>query len=650
MKELLNREFLDLSEDRSYPLDEMATGESDQKDTLPNDILADMRLTLDPSLGSSVFVASINISEAIVTMTLVATDSLQSKPGSLGEERYGQDVYTTNQGPYFNSTQDEAFLSKTAPTFGMEGNNSPRSAIIPVAIVTAEIKETNKGKPIRVEPLEEGVGGWVVFGRDLAQHLGKSWGFSHVSQSAVARRSVHFLNFSRIKTLGKFKENSNTASGPVTLDGENGLQVVQKSGQDVYTGSSTTPLVRDILEIGFAGDNLKQNLERYTGPCGVRPDSASCFRGQPITSINGVKPTPSGVLEQDANGNKYNNCIFMIFPLETLRPRVLAWHQEAGSDDDLDSGIVLSSSGLPIKTVCPSPFPEVDDDGNIGTEDCCGQGGVNCDQECEPLQGAANTRVNVNEKPKIFSKHSHLCLSTSLITIHEYNHNLDAVVRTHLTYIGSVGDDFVYAQDISNLSSGYVLHVDENNGNYRLNEGGNTLVGLNGQIRNDFCRGSAVTFIDETGHKVTMTVAPKSIFLTAPSSAHTPLVDVLYTGSGSASEADPSGDYCEKQYGRYVNDSSSKPYELSILPHPDPFDVAAGNYPYELYKVDSTTGNKIVVHRGNLQVTSDSANTTGGAAKPTPRLDSGTITFTVGSDTWSGTIYSNSESSACGAS
>ena len=121
----------------------------------------------------------------------------------------------------------------------------------------------------------------------------------------------------------------------------------------------------------------------------------------------------------------------------------------------------------------------------------------------------ANTRVNLYEKPALFSNHSHLCLSTSLVTIHEYNHNLDAVVRTHLTYVGSVGDDFVYAQNTSDLASGYALYVDENNGSYRLNEGGNTLVGLNGQIRNDYCRGSAITFIDETGHKITMTVAPK---------------------------------------------------------------------------------------------------------------------------------------------
>ena len=645
MKEILNREFLDLSEDISYPLDEMATGYSDQQTTLPNDILADMRLTLDPALGSSVFVASIVVSDTLVTMTLVATDEAQSNPQSLGYEQYGTDAFTSSS-PIFNSQKDEPFLRQTLPTFPGEGES--QSPIIPVAVVTAEIKETNKGRPVRVEPLENGVGGWAVFGRDLAQHSGKSWSFSSVKQSAIARRGVHFLNFSRITTLGKYKESGNSADGTVTLDGENGLQVVQKSRQNIYAGPAT-PLVRDILEIGFVGDNLKQNLERYTGPCGVRPDSASCYRGQPITSINGVKPTPSTVSEEDTNGNRYNNCIFLIFPEETLSPKVLAWHETSDGTGDLDSGIVLSSSDLPIRTVCPSPFPEVDDDGNIGTEDCCDQPGTDCDNDCTEVEGVANNRVNMNEKKKVFSNHSHLCLSTSLITIHEYNHTLDAVVRTHLTYIGSVGDDFVYAQDTTNLSTGYVLYVNENSGSYSLNEGGNTLVGLNGSIRNDYCRGSAVKFIDETGHTITMTVAPKSVFLTAPSSAHTPIIDVAYIGS-SASTADPSGDYCEKQYGRYVNDNSSRPYELEIVAHPDPFDVAAGKYPYTLYTVNSATGKKVVVHSGDLQVTSDAGNTLGGVAKPTPRLDSGTISFTVDGDTWSGSIYSNSESAACGSS
>jgi hypothetical protein len=644
MQEILNREFLDLSEDRSYPLDQMATGYSDQKTTLPNDIIADIRLTLDPSLGSSVFVASVVVSGELVNVTLVATDHLQSKPSDLDYERYGADAYIDpGVSPYFNAAQDEAFLLNTTPTFTR--NTSRQSSIIPIAVITAPLSDTNKGKPIRVEPLVDGVGGWMVFGRDIKQHAGNNWSFSHVSQSAIARRGVHFLNFSRVKTAGKYKENNTLTSGVVTLDGENGLQVTQKTDTALCLTQTGDPprcqpltgfIERDTLEIGFAGDNLKANLERYTGPCGVRPDSASCYRGQPITSINGVKPVPSDITTNEA----YKNCIFLIFP-QDLECQVLSWHQKKGSVDDLDSGFILKSTALPVSTVCKPQNPEVDDDGGIGTDDCC----EDCDHDCTPQEGVANVQRGMRATTSSTSSSGYSCLSTNLLTIHEYNHTIDATVRTHLTYIGTVATDYVYAQDTSNLASGYVIYIDDVTGSFTLNQNGTTLTGLSGSLVSDYCRSNPIKFIDETGHTVTLTAAPKSVFLTAPSAAHTPLVDVLYTGT-SATTVNPSGNYCEKQYGRYVKDSST--YELSVTPHHDPTDVVSGTYPYTLYNVDAVSGNKVAVYSGTLLETSVSGTNTSSAAKPTPRLDSGAISFKVGADTYAGTIYSNTESSACG--
>ncbi len=259
MQEIANREFLDLAEDRSLPLDEMATKRSDQGVEFPNDILADIRLTLDPTLGQSVFVSSVLISENLISITLTATDELQFSPGNIAGESYGgQDYVDTNGSPFFNGPQDEDFLLGTSPTFDTNtaGSISP---IIPIAVVTATLKETAEGEPIRIEPIVDGISGWVVFGRELHNHTGSMWAFSSVSQSSVSRRSIHFLNFSRVKTLGRAGEQVGI-SGVVTIDGEIGIIVTHTSDQSLQVGIDANLLTisRATVTTGLTGSFTKQ--------------------------------------------------------------------------------------------------------------------------------------------------------------------------------------------------------------------------------------------------------------------------------------------------------------------------------------------------------------------------------------------------------
>ena len=752
MQELINREFLDLSEDRSFPLDEMATKVSDQGSSLPADILADLRLTLDPTLGQSVFVTSVVVSDELINVTLAVTDALQSKPNSFSQEVYGDDVYEDPYGsPYFNAAQDEDFLSNTSPTFA---GTSALSPIIPIAVITASISDAIRGLPIRVEPLVGGVGGWAIFGRELSQHVSNTWSFSNVTQSAVSRRSVHFLNFTRVTTLGRYGE-QNTVDGVVTIDGENDLEVSQTDATTVcFTEDCGTSDTRDTINIGFAGDRLKDNLKKYIGPCGGRPDAASCFRGEPIMAINGVKPVPAAGAGDDPT--PYDNALFLIFP-EDLVPSVFAWHQlgdEAGnsvinltqdvaglagnstiantyesstdiyydseftggdvnlyasavikvipsvdptnlngktftitntagtstvftydtsssatgltiglsglttpqniadkisdsvdsvsdtkyisSTTDSDVGLAIRSDALSISTVCGPPLPEVGDDGTIGSGSCCDD----CEEDCVEGVNATNTIRSLQEEIASGVSTAHICLGTDILAIHEYNHTLATTRRTYLTFVGSLGENYVYAENTADLSSGFVAYISAVEGIFRLNEDGVRLEGIMGRMRSDACASDNITYNTIVGSEtqtVTLTAAHKSIFGTVASALHTPIVDMQAVG---ATLPDPSDYYCENIYGRYI---SSVSYELDITPYADPLNIGENKYPYTLYYTPST-GTKSEVMSGYMFVTSEAEDNSSGSPKPTPRLETGDVTFTYQGDTYSGTIYSDLES------
>jgi hypothetical protein len=754
MPELINREFLDLAEERSFPLDESATGLSDQGTTLPNSILADARLTLDPSLGQSVFVASVVVSDELINLTLVVTDEVQFKPTALAQETYGNNEYEDpNNSPYFNSDQDEDFLSNTSPTFAGTGTSSP---IIPLAVVTASLKDAVKGLPIRVEPLTDGVGGWVVFGKELRQHIGGTWTFSSVSQSSVSRRSIHFLNFSRVKTIKKAGEQS-AVQGAVTIDGENGIAITQNSGTNLLVkGDGVEETIsRDTLSVGFSGDLLKANLEKYIGPCGGRPDAASCYRGEPILSINGVKPVPP-------TESVYDNALFLIFP-EELNPYVFAWGHladtvgnsvinltqnttglvgntaitntyesvtdieydssfvggalklyatasfvvkstvdsanlngtsftitdsgdvettftyDTSSTDtgttiglsgltsaqaiadkiadsidtyvgidisattDQDVGILVASEDISISKVCPSPFPEVDDSGNIGTESCCNEGSDyddDCEEDCTDGVGTAQTVRSLYEEIDRSSKHVHICLGTDTMVAHEYNRDLDGVSRTFLTFAGSLKGEYIYAQSPADLESNLVIYVSAQTGALRVIEN-NVKLGIKGGMRTDACRSGDIVYVDETNYVIDLTVANKSVFGSVASALHTPVVDLVYAGGGSSTIADPAGYYCEKEYGVYTGPAN---YRLEVTPYADPLNIGTNMYPFTLYYTDSTRGIKAELVSDHFEITSVAEDNSSENPKPAPRLDSGTVSFTYEGDTYTGTIYSDLES------
>ena len=156
-----------------------------------------------------------------------------------------------------------------------------------------------------------------------------------------------------------------------------------------------------------------------------------------------------------------------------------------------------------------------------------------------------------------------------------------------------------------------------------------------------------MVYIDESGYTVTLTVAQQSIFVsTAPTTAdpHIPVIDMSFQGGGSSSIPDPSAYCCEQVYGVYMDSPTSK-YVLNVVPYADPLNIGANKYPFNLSYVDTTEGIHQKLVSGTLSVTSDAEDNIAGDPKPTPRLDSGEISFTYRGNTFTGSIYSDLESS-----
>ena len=72
------------NENRNFPLHDRATKLSADGTKMPDDILADVHLALPQSAGKFVFVSSVAISPALVSLTFLATEDDPIDGGALG--------------------------------------------------------------------------------------------------------------------------------------------------------------------------------------------------------------------------------------------------------------------------------------------------------------------------------------------------------------------------------------------------------------------------------------------------------------------------------------------------------------------------------------------------------------------------------------
>jgi len=224
---------------RRYPLDDNATGTDDTGVRIKDDIILDAHIRFPQAAGQYIFLAGLTVTDNIVTAVFLACDS------------------------------DFSVASFT-----------PLCAVT-VPQPAATLRYYN------VEPLYPGVGGYVVFGDTTEPFTAR---FSTPQQSLLAPKVARPYQALPIPTLGK-KGRTDPLTGIVTILAGTDIEIVKETftvdtidydAMVIRVARSTTPGVN--------------NLAKYIGPCGKRPESQTCDRIG-VQAINGVTPDCDGNIE-----------------------------------------------------------------------------------------------------------------------------------------------------------------------------------------------------------------------------------------------------------------------------------------------------------------------------------------------------------------
>ena len=231
---IINQDFYNLNTTRSYPVDEIATGVSNDGLQIPNTILSDMCFRFPITLGQYAFLSALHVSPRLVSLLISVSD----------------DIYGTNT--------------------------------IPVAALTLPRQQVIENVPCKLVPLVTNVAGWVVFGNlDNSEYAGKFNGPSQAMLAPRAARSYHKLP---IDFVSKDTQDLKLV-GDVELLGDASLSIV--SDYRIIQGVLRKSLVFSLKNA------TKDVLVELAGPCGGRPESKTC-NGIAIEQINDVKPDENG--------------------------------------------------------------------------------------------------------------------------------------------------------------------------------------------------------------------------------------------------------------------------------------------------------------------------------------------------------------------
>lgn len=244
MGSVVNNNWYNLNSTRQYPLDDGVTGVDDNGVNMSDTIITDINLRLPKSLGSLVMVSGVNVTKTLVTVTLVAV-------------------------------KHPANYSDTDPPVALETYS-------PVCAVTVK-KPLQIGKPYSVNPLSEGVGGWIVFGEGTnTEYSGR---FSSSSQSSLNPKTSRFYSDFPVTSLSKVNS-SILFKGLIEL----------KEGTNVSITKQTKlidGIERQAIVVALKEDPNTNVFDKYRGSCSGRPESNTCNK-EGIQFINSAVPDCAG--------------------------------------------------------------------------------------------------------------------------------------------------------------------------------------------------------------------------------------------------------------------------------------------------------------------------------------------------------------------
>lgn len=261
-----NQHWYNRNEANHYPLDDSASGVTDDGLILPTNIICDLHLRFPDSLGQTVFINAVAVTDHLVTVTLMAAS--------------------------------EFVQGTSCPT---ASSASVTIGTVPIATVTLR-KPLDRYRHYALDPQSEGVGGWIVFGAGVndTRFNGR---FSTPQQSALGPKSAKRYKEFPIRSLGKL-HSSIALEGVVRLIAGNDIEITTDvpaqapllALQQLYG----VPLSAVYIRLKDQADIDVFDL--YAGPCKGRPESGTCEGLQPIEFINSVGPDCDGNLTIEFEG------------------------------------------------------------------------------------------------------------------------------------------------------------------------------------------------------------------------------------------------------------------------------------------------------------------------------------------------------------
>lgn len=230
---------------RKYPIDEACSAADDSGTPLPESFLVDANIwapkyLYDPTHPLRfVYLSSAQISASMVSLTILGcTDHL----------------------------------------------GSAEAQFVPLGAVSL-IKPVDPYRNYPIEPLLDGVMGWVSFGHTVSGDANLALRFSRPDQAMFVPKSARFYDYLPIPDVSVYEGTSKVA-GDVRIVAQPPFVAEIK---DMRLDGETQD--RKMLVISLL--QTEEVMGSFAGPCGKRPETGNCVN-TPITSIAGVAPDCSG--------------------------------------------------------------------------------------------------------------------------------------------------------------------------------------------------------------------------------------------------------------------------------------------------------------------------------------------------------------------
>ena len=246
------------NEHRGYPLHDLATKESPDGVKLPEGIIADVNIMVPESAGRFVFVSSVAVTPALVSVTFLATDT-------------------------------DPFSPAIPESSSSSSSSDVPDSFVPLAAISVR-RPIELYKNYAIDSLYPGVAGWIAFGSAVETTTSLSILLPTPEAGLLVSKAARAYRDYPVQSLGK-DGRVTELTGLVQLQGA-GDVVVEKVIRNIDGRK------REVIKIGLnMAETAAALLRKFAGPCGERPEDKTCADGKPLLTINNVTPDCDGNID-----------------------------------------------------------------------------------------------------------------------------------------------------------------------------------------------------------------------------------------------------------------------------------------------------------------------------------------------------------------